>query len=277
VIRDDLERVFARYAPPDAAIVIVETSEEGDLGGRLTPELATASVVVAAGGDGTVSEVAASVAGTSIPLGIIPCGTTNMIAKVNLIPSGIDASVALLFGPHRVKSIDVGRSGDRVLIHLGGSGLDARVFQRANPEFKRRLGWLAYAPPLLASLGNAGSRVTVTVDGASITIRSRLVLIGNDASLIHRRFAIMPDVHRDDGLFDVLIFTANGWPAIVRSAASIAAMRSDRSADLVHLRGRSIAIDADPPLSYEFDGDVIGETPFEITVEPGALRVICGQ
>ena len=110
--------------------------------------LGDATVAIASGGDGTVSQVAAAILDERIPLGIVPAGSTNMVAKVSDIPADSEKAVKLIFGWHRREWIDVGRSGERLLLHLGGSGIDARIFVGANSKLK--------TPPALDGLRPAG-------------------------------------------------------------------------------------------------------------------------
>jgi diacylglycerol kinase family enzyme len=84
-------------------------------------------------------------------------------------------------------------------------------------------------------------------------------------------------VSRNDGLFNVMIFTADSPLPIVKSLASLLSMGRNRGKYLIELKGRDITIDADPPMPFELDGDLAGTTPFHVVVHPAALRVICGE
>lgn len=272
----EVEELFRLYAPGEQ-LRVVQTSTEEATPQLIAPELADASMVVAVGGDGTVSGTAAGLLNTGIPLGIIPGGSTNMVARVNRVPLRSDQAVQLLTGPHREQVIDAGRSGDRVLLHLGGAGLDARIFERSSSALKRRLKWMGYGPAALRSLGDASSRLTVTVDGVTAETQSRFVLIANSGSLIRESFSLVPAADRTDGVFDVAIFTADSWPAIAATAAELPWLRWRHSSRIITMRGVDISVQADPSMPYEFDGDVIGVTPFQITVHHLAIRMICGN
>ncbi len=275
VSQAEVERLL-RAVAPDEAFSIVQTAHGEEIAGQIAGQLDGISVVVAVGGDGTVSETASVLMETGIPLGIIPAGTTNMLARVNGVPSDPRGAVELIFGRHRLENIDAGVAGKRVLLHLGGAGLDAKIFERSDPALKRRYRWLGYAPAALRSLGDPSFRVTVTVDGNTVCVPSRFVLIANSGALIHPKFTILPTASRTDGVFDVGIFLADSWPAIARTALELPLSRWRDSSNIVRMQGKEISVAADPPVPYEFDGDVIGMTPFQLSVRQRAVIMICG-
>src|SRR4051812_34635098 len=104
-------------------------------------------IVVAMGGDGTVSRVATGIFGSAAALGIIPFGSTNIIARSLGIPANPRNAIALLVGSHSRRVIDIGRCDDRCFLHMGGAGFDAEIFRQTSLEWKRRTGWIAYLPP----------------------------------------------------------------------------------------------------------------------------------
>ncbi len=279
ISRVALSEVLAlfRTHTPGETFRVIETSAEETTARLIAPELPDATMVVAVGGDGTVSGAAAGLLDTGIPLGIIPGGSTNMVARVNRVPMRTDRAVQLIAGRHVQQRIDTGVAGNRVLLHLGGAGLDARIFERSNLAMKRRLKWLAYGPAALQSLGDASSRLTLTVDGNTIDVQSRFVLIANSGALIRESLTLMPGADRTDGLFDVGIFTADSWPAIAATVTDLPWLRWRNSSRIIRMRGSQIAVSADPTLPYEFDGDVIGCTPFQLTVRHLAMCMICGE
>ncbi len=274
--RDEIEQLFRSYAGKDR-FCLIETSPDKSVAELLRHHLDTASMVVAVGGDGTVSATAAGMLERAIPLGIVPAGSTNMLARVNRVPLQPEAAVRLILGQHELERIDAGVCGDRVLLHLGGAGLDARMFERSSTLLKRRLRWLGYGPAVLRSLNERASNVEVVVDGIALTVRSRLVLIANSGALINPRFTVLPTESRSDGLFEVGIFTADSVTEIAQSVAHLTVMRWREDPRVILLKGRKIRIDALPALPFEFDGDVIGETPFALEVRQRAISMICGN
>jgi diacylglycerol kinase family enzyme len=169
--------------PVGSTLHVRHTRSDAPIQGIIEDLLEEATVAIACGGDGTVSQVAAAILDERIPLGVVPAGSTNMVAKVSGIPSKPEEAVKLIFGWHRRERIDVGRSGERLLLHMGGSGIDARIFVGANSRFKRRFRWLAYVPPAISGALEKPANFTVTVDGVETQARSCLVLVANSAQL----------------------------------------------------------------------------------------------
>lgn len=276
VAPDWLETVVRAHMPAGSTVVVRQTRPDTPIHGIIEADLEHATVAIASGGDGTVSQVAAAILGHSIPLGIIPAGSTNMVAKVSDIPSSPERAVRLIFGDHRREWIDVGKSGERVMLHLGGAGIDARIFTGANPTLKKYLRWGAYVPPAVSGAFAGQAAFTVTVDGAITRARSSLVLVANSAQLLHSKIHLVGSVSRSDGQFDVLIYTARN--TLELAAAGLASLTGylEESGQVIRLRGASITIEADPPVPTELDGEVVGVTPLRIEVLPRAIELIRG-
>jgi len=264
-------------APAGTLIEALFTSAPGEAT-RLAQEAAAwAEVVVAVGGDGTVADVATGIVGRGVPLGIVPAGSTNIVAAELGIPGRPAAAARVLFGPHRLAALDVGRCNDRYFLHMAGAGLDSRFFQRTNPSLKRRVGWLAYLPAAAGALRLPPSRFEIVADGQRLSVTSPLVLVANGGSIISPMLRLLPDVRHDDGWLDLLVFSATTPPEIALTLGQVVTRRLDRSAFLVRIRARQIAIAAEPRLPIELDGDVIGELPAVIGLKRAALRVLAPQ
>jgi diacylglycerol kinase family enzyme len=260
--------------PPDTVLEIYRTTSRGQAVVLARLAAMSADIVVAAGGDGTVAEVATGIAGTASLLGIIPMGSTNITAQELGIPSRLADAATLLFGPHDVRRIDAGRCGDRRFLHMAGAGLDSLFFERTSRALKRRIGWLAYLPAATLALRQPAARFSVDVDGQSITVTSSLVVVANGGSIIAPVIRLHPDVRADDGWLDVLIFTATNPEAIARTVLRFLTGSLARSPYLVHRRGREVSLWSEPELPVQLDGDVVTRTPVTFTVEPLGIRVI---
>jgi diacylglycerol kinase family enzyme len=273
---DRLETLVRAYMPEGSRVVLRHTKPDTPIHGLIEDELDHATVAIASGGDGTVSQVAVALLESNIPLGIVPAGSTNMVAKVSNIPSSPEKAVQLIFGYHRRECIDVGRSGERLLLHLGGAGLDARIFVDADPKLKKRIRWAAYVPPAVAGAFAGQSDFTIIVDGEVTHARSSMVLVANSAQLLSSKIHLVDDVSRVDGTFDVLIFTATNplqlaWAGLVSILGNL-----EKTGQAIRLRGKSIHIESDPPVPAELDGEVVGTTPLSIDVLPSAIELIRG-
>ena len=138
--------VLHSMAPADTEVEIIQTHEAGTTTNLARASLAGANMMVAVGGDSTVASIASAIDGTGVPLGIVPAGSTNIIARDLGIPTEAKSAIALLYGQHNHRFLDLGICDDRRFLHMAGAGFDSRLFAATNPKLKRHAGWLAYIP-----------------------------------------------------------------------------------------------------------------------------------
>lgn len=275
--RRDVARVVAaieRAVPPGVEIEIQRTRTAGEAVDLARAARGSADLVVAVGGDGTVADVATGIRDGGVPLGIVPAGSTNIIARELGIPKRPEAAARLLFGRHRLIQRDVGVCGDRCFLHMAGAGFDSRFFAATNPALKRRVGWLAYLPPAARALGEAPARFQIVADGQQIELTSPLVLIANGGSIIAPWLRLDPEIHADDGWLDLLAFTAVKPLTLARTLGRFALLRLPGSHYLYRLKAHHISLSATPVVPIEFDGDVGQTTPAEFTIAPKAIEVV---
>jgi YegS/Rv2252/BmrU family lipid kinase len=264
-----------RAAAPSQMVLDVHFTERPGHGSELARETRdSATTMVAIGGDGTVSEVAGALRGTGIPLGIVPGGSTNIVAQELGIPTNIRRNVEMLFGSHKIISIDVGICGDKVFLHMAGAGFDSAFFSLTDPNLKRSVGWLAYIPAAVRALTRKPFRLSIETPDRKIEVDSPLVLVANGASIINPRFRLNSLIRNDDGLLNVLVITATTPVQLARVLARLATMQLERSPYLIHLTASEVSIDADPTIDVELDGDVVERTPVMFTVDPRAVKLI---
>jgi undecaprenyl-diphosphatase len=226
---------------------------------------AGARMVVAAGGDGTVRACAQALAGTEVPLGIVPLGTANLAARALGIPSGVGGSLATAFGGHE-RRIDLAVAGTAAgaagaggltFAAMAGIGLDAEVVAATSRLLKRRAGWLAYAAAGVAHLPGRGERFTVRLDDDEPLARqARCVVVGN-AGLLPGGFTLLPQARLDDGLLDVGILAPAGVAGWLRVAYRVLAGSGRGGPQLERHQARRVEIWAETELSREVDGEVI--------------------
>ena len=234
---------------------------------------AGARLVVAAGGDGTVRACAHALAGTGVPLAIVPRGTANLAARALRIPGRLDAALAAGFGG-RDRQVDLAEAGGMLFVAMAGIGLDAAVVSGTPDLLKRHLGWLAYAAGGVTRLAGRRRAFTVRLDGGPpVTRLARSVVVGN-VGLLPGGFALLPDARIDDSLLDVGILAPAGlagWGLVAQRV--ISGSRHD-DANLERYRARRIEIEADAALPREVDGEVIAPgRSLTVTMRPGALLV----
>lgn len=264
----------------------IETSKADPGTGQTQQALrAKVDIVFAAGGDGTVRAVGAGLAGTTVPIGLMPQGTGNLLAR-NLGIS-VDGSAAQNFarslrGHDTV--IDVGRvhatledgsaTNDTFLI-MAGFGLDGDIMDATSEGLKKRVGWMAYPIAGIKYITERPERMVASFDdGAPRTKKTTTLLVGNFGRLTGG-VRLMPDASGDDGWFDSVWLSADGplqWSALTRQIVTKSRKDTDR---IERIRSRRVSAKAmGRPRSLELDGDVIGNArQMEMWVEEKALTV----
>jgi len=233
-------------------------------------------LIVAAGGDGTVSAVANSVVGSQTRMGIIPLGTTNVLARELGIPLDLDEACDLLAGPNRTASIDVMRVGDKYYVTQIGIGVDALMIRDTPDEQKRWLGVVAYIWTAVSRLiGFRLRRFSIAADDRQVRPRGLQVILANCGALGTSGLKWGPDVRVDDGRIDVCILRARTMLDYLSVGVSVVLGRHREDRNIQYLTAeRAIAVSTDKPLPVQGDGEVIAETPIEVRVIPRALRVV---
>jgi diacylglycerol kinase (ATP) len=240
-------------------------------------------VVIAAGGDGTVSEAANGLARSGVALGMFPIGTTNVWALQMGIPpfwplrqhSLLEAAKVLAEG--HIRRVDLGQINGRYFLLWAGVGLDAKITEEVEPEAKKRLGALAFViAGVVVFKEFAGTKVRVTIDGCEVKRRAVLVIVSN-AQLYAGIMRLAAQARLDDGLLDVLIFKGQGFPAVLRHIFSVLTNRHLRDPQVEYYQARQVKISATKSLSVHADDEPFTTTPVEISVVPGALRVVVPQ
>lgn len=239
---------------------------------------AGAEVVVAAGGDGTVRVVTAEMAGTGIPVAVIPAGTGNLLARNLGIPLGTEPALDVVFSG-RDRRVDLVRiKGDDItptrFAVMAGMGLDAAIMSGTGDSLKQRVGWAAYAVALVRHLRYPAVRVAISVDGAEPEHRrARTVVVGNVGSLT-AGIPLLPDARIDDGLLDVVVIAPRRLVDWVSLLWRVLARHRRTDERLDRFTGHSVVVTASSPTPRQLDGDPMGAgTELHAEVEPGALLV----
>lgn len=248
---------------------------------RVTSRAAKAAVdlVICVGGDGTVLQVATSLAETDVPMAIIPTGTGNLLARNLGIPVQVRKAVRTALGGRPVR-IDVGHLAiggkERDFTVACGIGFDADVMDRTDSRQKGRWGRFAYlANAILESANIRNAPHEISLDGVRTTTDSAQVLVANLGRVPPG--VDVPGVRPDDGLLDVFVIHASGpIPAIMAGWEAIrqAELGESDGGRVFRAQAREVEIDTTPDRRVEIDGSVVGTTPVRITVRPAALTVI---
>jgi YegS/Rv2252/BmrU family lipid kinase len=264
----------ARQAGWQSQVIVTQKADVGTLAAR-EAAAGGADLVVAAGGDGTVRGCAEGLAGTDVPLGIVPLGTGNLLARTLRIPAHPKAALNVALGGKTASEdhrIDLAAADGTLFTAMAGMGLDAAVV--AATRLKHHLGWIAYAVAGAAHLALPPVRFTIRMDDEPPVEReARSVVVGN-SGLLPGGFTLLPDARIDDGLLDVGVLAPHGpfgWP---RVATRVLTHSHRQDGNLERFQARKVEITAHSPLPREIDGEVVahGRT-LTVEVRPAALWV----
>ncbi|HEY4315416.1 MAG TPA: diacylglycerol kinase family protein [Actinomycetes bacterium] len=268
-----VEPVMARagWEPP----LWLETTVEDPGAGMARQAVADGcDVVFVAGGDGTVMAAATALAGTEVPLAILPTGTGNLLARNLDLPFTDEAACLRIGLAGRTRAIDVGAVEDRKFVVMAGLGFDAAMMRDAPEGLKKKVGWPAYVVSATKHLRGRGIRVTLTLDdGEPLNRRVRTVVVGNVGRL-QGNFPLLPDAVPDDGVLDVVVIATRNildWARVgtrVLRRADVPDRRMER------FTAKHVLIEASHSQPRQLDGDVIEDGRLlDIQVEAGALLV----
>jgi diacylglycerol kinase family enzyme len=257
--------------------LITRKAEDGTEAAR-SSALSGADLVVAAGGDGTVRCCAEGMIDTAVPMGIVPLGTANLLARTLGIPSRAHAALRLALPQeteartYRDRWVDLALADGIPFTAMAGMGLDAAVVEAT--RLKHQIGWLAYAVSGAAHLALPPATFTIRLDDrAPFTRVARCVVAGN-SGLLPGGFSLLPAARPDDGFLDVGILAPAGSLGWARLAARVLMHSRYEDRQLERFRARRVEITADRPLPREVDGEVIfsGQS-FTMELRPRALLV----
>lgn len=274
--REVSERCQARGLPGP---VLYETTAD-DAGEQITATAlrAGASLVLAAGGDGTVRAVCCALRGTGVPLGILPMGTGNLLARNLDLPLDLADSIEVaVSGSVRVLDLAQITADDApptCFAVMAGLGFDAQMMADAPESLKARMGWPAYLLSGLRHLRDDSAPIAVALDDAApVARRVRGVVVGNVGAL-QGGVQLLPDARPDDGRLDVVVLAPRrvlDWGRLL-GRLLVRSSREDQS--LERQTALKIELRAEQPTEAQLDGDPLGKVShLVVEVLPGALTV----
>lgn len=236
-----------------------------------------ASLVVAAGGDGTIAEVANGMAGSTARLGVIPLGTANVLAHELHLPFAPRAvAAALAFGRTCLlwPGVAEGPDGHRLFVQMLGVGLDAQVVHSLRPKLKRLLGKGAYVAQTMREMGRYQfPRLRLRLDGAEMEAASVIVSKGR---LYAGRFTLAPDADACQPGFSVALFERYGPMAAMMYGAALPLNLLPKMPGLRIRMASRVEILGNGTNYAQADGDPAGATPITIRDAASPIAVVVG-
>lgn len=282
-----------RYLPQP--MWLYTTVEDAGQGATAKALEAGADIVVAIGGDGTVRAVAGVLAGTNVPLAIVPLGTGNLFARNLNLPLGDVPTLLRIALEGHDSRVDVGwltldrrASGDperEPFLVIAGAGMDAEMVAGADERLKRRFGWVAYFFAALKHLRARRISVEISVDGSEpVAGQLRSVLFANVGRL-PGGLTVAPDASASDGALDVVSLDARagivGWTGLFGNVVAQGAgwrqpdiFKTYAASRIDHARGTTVTVTMQHPEPVQADGESLGMAKaVTARLDPGALVV----
>lgn len=275
---DDIKRLLQETYTKDGSLCeIYETTGEEDVAELTRSACKNGSkLVIAAGGDGTVAGVINGLLQTKVPLGIIPVGTGNGLARALNIPLDITKAVELITSENRKICLDALKVGDKFYTLNVSAGISAKAMEETPVESKRRFGVLAYAWNIFKQLfGFQPRRFWLTVDGHRVLVRAKEILVSNGA-LLEPPLPLGPPELFNDGIMDIYILSAQTFQDYIKVAWNWLVHKGKKKSDLRHITGKQkVKIEAyRGNLPTQADGETLGVTPVEVEMVHDALEII---
>ena len=230
--------------------------------------------IIAAGGDGTIRQVAAALLDQPIPLGIIPVGTANVLAQEIGLRAAVDAVAPMLLeGP--VVNVACARANGEPFLLMAGAGFDARVVGALNQGLKCRLGRAAYAGPLVGAIIHDMDTLALTIDGRRHAASWAVI---TNARHYGGRFVLTSHTGIQQRGLEAILFKARNRSELLRQLMSLALGRlhahARKGGDVEMLPCSRVSITSRKPVPTQIDGDLTGATPLDVEAGTEELALI---
>lgn len=269
----DLSAIVDRLERGGVAAALHECPPQAQMGELIAAEGRTADLVILGGGDGTLNAALEALAALGKPVGLLPLGTANDLARTLGIPADPMAAAEIIAGGSE-RRIDLGWVNGKHFLNAASIGLAVDASAELTREVKRRWGKLGYAVGAARALRRARPfTAQVRCDGKHMVLRAIQVGIGNG-----RHFGggmvVAEDARIDDSRLDLFMIEPCG---IWRFALLLPRLKWGRHGMLTEVhtcRGKEIDLDTDREMAISTDGEVTGRTPARFRVVPRAMAVL---
>jgi diacylglycerol kinase (ATP) len=272
------QRIEDRLKEKDWNLEIYETTGDEDLPAVVKERVSKGiDMVVAVGGDGTVSGVASGLVNTKIPMGIIAGGSGNVFAQELRIPLDVDSALNLIAGEHRHRDIDaLCKGGDDYYLLAVSVGVSTQVMLETKREQKRRFGFFAYLYNGISQLTGIRLRhFRLDVDGRKMSGWASEIIVLNAGLLGLNAVREGLGVQPDDGKVEVCVVRSNTLVDLIGVLWNVLVVGERNHPELKCLDVKEwVRIETSEPTLVEGDGEIIGKTPVHLQLARQAIRVI---
>jgi YegS/Rv2252/BmrU family lipid kinase len=258
-------------------VTVVMPDEPKRIPGLIRRQAGGYDAIILGGGDGTLSHALDALLECALPLGILPLGNANDLARTLGIPANLEAACAII-AEGRTRQIDIGRierSGEPPthFFNVASIGLSVRIARRLTPDRKQRWGVLAYIACAWEAMHRQRSFCAkITCDGQVSEVRAMQIAVGN-GRFYGGGMTIVDDATIDDHRLDLYALPRlTGWRMLVLLPVLRWGWHRPVE-DILSLHGQEIAVDTDRSLAVNVDGEVRARTPVVFRVLPCSIRV----
>jgi diacylglycerol kinase family enzyme len=233
-----------------------------------------ADLVMSYGGDGTHRACAAALAGTGVPLALLPAGTGNLLARRLRVPGRLDRAVEVALHGSR-RPMDVCHAGGECFLIMAGMGFDASVLARTSPLLKQHVGWFAY---WLAGMQSAGRspdlRIVMDMDGGRQVVREGVGVVVANVGTLPGGLKLLPAAVEDNGLLTVAVLTSDSLVHWATLGVQMLTHRVPSQERLPYWQANEVHVAVDQPVRFHADGEVLEDSrERSFRVSPLALSV----
>ena len=255
----------------DCPIRVTSHSGEAEALARRAVEEGFARIV-AAGGDGTVSQVANGLAGSNAILGVLPMGSVNVFAMELGLPLHNLQRCWDIIEDTNLRLVDMPSANEKYFVQLAGVGLDAQVVKETSLAFKRSFGPLSYLISAAQIAARQPPKLFIESEHTSVEEGS-FVLVGN-GRLYGGPFPFFKQAVIDDGLFDVVVFKRLGYLEIIRYLQDVVFSADIKVPEIEYFQTRQLRITSEQDVPLELDGELAGNCPVDFRIRKRELRVL---
>ncbi len=235
-----------------------------------------AEIIVAVGGDGTINEVINGIIHSKrkkkAMLGVIPIGTSNVVARGLKIPTkSTKKAIEVIKDRKKHRKIDIGVINDRYFVIGAGIGIDAHMYKNVEPKIKKLFGEVAYPLSYIKSIFSY-KPIELTIRANRKTYIGYYVLAWN-LGVYPNVIKVVKNIKDNDGYLDVLIFKKLD---IINQFKYIFGLLTNthKKFDIEHIKAKSLVVEGKEVLAHA-DAELIGKTPVKISVLKEAVEIIC--
>ena len=254
------------------AVTVKKTTQRGDAEAfARSADPAQVDAVVAAGGDGTISEVVNGLLGRNLPLGIIPLGTANVLAaEIGLSRRPRAMATAIASGSSL--RCHLGLANQRHFVMMAGIGFDAHVVKNVSPVLKNLIGKAAYFWTTVHALFcHAPDQHRVTMEGRTYFASS--VVIGK-GHFYAGRYICTPDARLDRPFFQVCLFKSSGRWTTLLNILGLLRGKIPTMSNVTLVETDRLRIEGPPGDPVQGDGEIIASLPLDVRIAPETIDLL---